>query len=78
MELDILYTTGAKWSRILWPGYKGPRVQETERVNELKIEEQNNCSSFVHDTSTTNLRTPVTKFKGEANQLSNSLSEQLR
>ena len=26
MELDILCTTGAKWSRIIWPGYKGPRV----------------------------------------------------
>ena len=39
MELDILCTTGAKWSRILWPNYKGPRVPESEKIQELKVED---------------------------------------
>lgn len=26
MELDILYTTGCKWSKVIYPGYKGVRL----------------------------------------------------
>lgn len=33
MELDILNTTGCKWSRIIYPGYKGPKIG-TEKVME--------------------------------------------
>ena len=29
MEIDILNTTGCKWSKIIYPGYKGPKI-ETE------------------------------------------------
>ena len=38
MELDILNTTGCKWSRIIYPGYKGPKI-ETERVIEQPKDE---------------------------------------
>lgn len=78
MELDILCTTGAKWSRILWPGYKGPRMPENEKIHEIKTEDREGCSSFMNEISISNLRTPVSKFNTEKSQLSNSLNEQLR
>jgi hypothetical protein len=30
MELDILYTSGCKWSKIIYPGYKGVRLPYAE------------------------------------------------
>lgn len=65
MELDILCTTGAKWSRIIWPGYKGPRIPDTDKIQELKTEGNEKCSSFINDVSASNLRTPVSKFNTE-------------
>lgn len=78
MELDILNTTGCKWSRIIYPGYKGPKI-ETERVVEQAAEgkdPQPPCSNFLLNTvSVSNLRTPVSKFNTE---LYNSLADGLR
>lgn len=77
MELDILNTTGCKWSRIIYPGYKGPKV-ETERVIEQprdESQEKQRCSNFFNNMPVANLKTPVSKFN---NDLNNSVSEALR
>ena len=52
MELDILNTTGCKWSRIIYPGYKGPKI-ETERVIEQRENslDKQKCTSFINNMS---------------------------
>lgn len=65
MELDILNTTGCKWSRIIYPGYKGPRI-ETEKIIE-RIDESQETSHFFNNISQSNLLTPVSKFNNDQN-----------
>ena len=48
MELDILRTTGCKWSKIIYPGYKGVSRPYQSEFNqsverpEVKLHERSN------------------------------------
>lgn len=76
MELDILNSTGCRWSRVIYPGYKGPKI-ETERPTELKelSVEKSKSSNFMNNLSQSNLKTPISKF---TNELNSSNTEDLR
>ena len=47
MELDILHHTGCKWSKIIYPGFKGNKEKALKEINDTPI------SNFLHTMSPT-------------------------
>ena len=63
MELDILHHTGCKWSRIIYPGYKGNKSEKQAKDNDTPI------SNFLHTMSPTQQsNTMINSFNQEFNK----------